>query len=52
MSFMYRASALLLHILFPSLSPSAASMQFLVFYKIRLHFYLTFLPVGICELGS
>lgn len=46
MTSMCRASALLPHILFPSLS--AVSVQFLVFYKIRLHFYLTFLP----ELGS
>lgn len=52
MTYMCRASTLLPHILFPSLSPSAASVQFLVFYKIQLHFYPTFLPEGICELDS
>ena len=52
MTFMCRASALLPHMLFPSLSPSAVSVEFLVFYKIQLHFDLTFLPVGICELDG
>ena len=49
MTCMCSASTLPHALLFPSKSPSTTSVQFLGFHKIQFHFYLIFLPVGICE---